>query len=139
MYKNFRKCYTEYRNGYITLVSVLVVGAIGVSIAASLILLGLGSSRASFAIQQSNQAKALANACAESALQQINNSTPFEGSGNLSIGQGNCAYTVIKLIGANREIESFGTMGTIVRKNKIIIDAINPQINIVSWQEVGDF
>ena len=46
-------------NGFITLVSVLVVGAVGVAIALSLILIGLGSSRTSIAVEQSNQAKAL--------------------------------------------------------------------------------
>ena len=137
MYKNLKKCYNE--NGYITLMSVLVVGAVGVAIAVSLILFGLSSSRSSFAIEQSNQTKSLANACAEEALQQIRDSTSFEGAGNLSFGQGSCAYTVTKLTGQNREIESIGTVGTIVRKVKINIDAVNPQINIVSWQEVVDF
>lgn len=129
-----------YNNrGYITLVSVLVVGAVGVAIAVSLILLGLGSSRTSFAIEQSNQAKALANACAEEALQQIRESTPFTGSGSLMLGQGTCTYTVTSQGSQNRTITSSGTVGTIIRKVKIIINKINPTIQVVSWQEVSDF
>lgn len=125
--------------GYITLISVLVVGAVGVTIALSLILLGLGSSRTSFAVEQSNQAKALANACAEEALQQIRDSTPYTGSGNLSLGQGTCSYTVTSQGGQNRTIVSTGTVGTIVRKVKIIITKINPNITVSTWQEVADF
>jgi len=30
-------------------------------------------------------------------------------------------------------------VGTIIRKVKVTIDAINPQINVTSWQEVADF
>lgn len=126
------------KNGFITLLSVLVVGAVGVAITLSLLLLGVGNSRTGFAIEQSNQAKALANACAEEALQQIRDSTPFTGSGSLTLGQGTCAYTVTSQGGQNRTITASGTVGTIVRKAKIIINKINPTITLTSWQEVSD-
>lgn len=132
------KWYTHQR-GYITLVSVLVVGAMGAAIATSLILLGLGSSRTSFAVEQGNQAKALATACAEEALQQIRDSNPFTGSGNLALGQGNCSYTVTSQGGGNRTITAGSTVGAIVRKVKIVISQITPAMQIVSWQEVTDF
>ena len=133
-----KKLYNK-NGGYITLVSVLVVGAVGVAITTSLILLGLGSSRTSFAVEQSNQAKALANACGEEALQHIRGSTPFTGSGNLTLGQGTCAYTVTSQGGQNRTVTASGTVGTITRKIKVIIDHIDPTIQVVSWQEVADF
>jgi shikimate 5-dehydrogenase len=125
--------------GFVTLVSVLVVGAVGIAVAVSLLLLGVGSSRTSFAAQQSAQARALADACAEEALQQINDSTPLTGSGNLSIGAGTCNYTVVSLGGQNRNIEAYGTVQNTLRKVEIDIDKINPSINITSWQEVADF
>lgn len=127
------------RSGFITLISVLVVGAVGIAISMSLILLGLGSSRTSFAIEQSDQAKALANACAEEALQKIKDSIPYTGTGNLAIGQGSCNYTVTNQGGQNRTITATGAVGTITRKEKIIIDKITPAIQIVSWQEVDNF
>ncbi len=49
-------------SGYITLLSTLFLVAIGGVIAGSIILLGLGFSKTSFTLTQSNQAKALANA-----------------------------------------------------------------------------
>ncbi len=127
------------KNGFIALISILAVGAVGIAIAISLILLGLGSSRTSFAIEQSNQAKALANACAEEALQQIRDSVPFTGSGNLTFGQGVCNYTVTSQGGQNRTITISSSVGVIIRKVKIIIDKITPMIQIISWQEVADF
>lgn len=126
-------------NGYVTLISVLIIGAVGVAITTSLLMLGLGSSRTSFALEQSNQAKALANACMEEALQQIHDSIPFSGTGTLSLGMGSCTYTVTKQTGQNRTIVSTGTVGTIIRKVKVLLDKIIPNINITSWQEVADF
>lgn len=125
--------------GFTTLVAVLIVGAIASSVAISLILLGIGTTKNSLAIQQSFQAKALADACGEYALQQIRNSTPYTGSGNLTLGQGTCNFTVTSQGGQNRTITAYGTVGTIVRKVKIIINKINPRIIVVSWQEVADF
>jgi len=127
------------KKGYVALITVLISGAIGVAIATSLLLLGLGSSRTSFALEQSNQAKALANACSEEALQQIRDSTPFTGTGSLTLGQGTCGYTVVNDGGENRTVTASGTVGTVVRKIKIIVNTINPAINLTSWQEVADF
>ncbi len=126
-------------NGYVTLLSVLVIGAIGVAVGVSLILLGLSASRTSFSLEQSNQTKALANACAEKALQQIKDLPSFAGTDNLALGQGNCTYTVIAGSGENRTIEAYGTIDTIVRRVEISIDQISPTINITSWQEVAEF
>lgn len=124
------------QRGYITLLSVLIFGAIGIAITISLLLLGMGSSRTSFAYEQSHQAKALANACAEEAMQQIRDSTPFTGSGTLNLGKGSCTYTVTSQGGQNRAVAASGTVGTIIRKVKIILSAINPQIVVTSWQEL---
>ena len=138
--------YTKHLNiwynplcGYVTLVSVLVVSAVGVAIALSLIVLGNGSSRTSFALEQSAQAKGLANACAEEALQQIRDSTPFAGTSGLTLGQGTCTYTVTNTGGNTRRVTASGTVGTIVRKVLILVTSINPAIVLSSWQEVNTF
>jgi hypothetical protein len=128
-----------YDKGFITLISILVASSVAIAISVSLLLLGLGSSRSSFAIEQSNQVKAVANACVEEALQQIRDSSGFTGSNNLTLGQGMCSYTVASGGGESRNIIVSGMVGTIVRKVEVTINAINPKINIVSWQEVGDF
>lgn len=127
------------QQGFITLLSTIIVAAVGAIVAVSLLLLGLGSSRSSFAIEQSKQARFLANACVEEALQEIRDSTPYTGSDNFSIGQGTCTFTVTSGGGENRTIEASGTVGAIVRKVSVDVDAINPSINISSWQEVADF
>jgi hypothetical protein len=130
---------TMQQHGYIAIVSVLTIGMISLAVATSVIFLGVDFSRASLAIEKSNEVKAVSNACAEEALQQIRNATSFSGSGNLNLGSGNCSYTVTNLGENNRQINVVGTVDDTIRKVQIEIDAINPKINIVSWQEVADF
>ena len=136
---NFSKTETYTRDGYITLISILVVGAVGAAVTMSLLLLGLGAARTSFAQEQSNQAKGLANACVEEALQAIRSNASYVGTGNLSLGQGACSYTVSNEGGENRTIIASGIVGIIEKKVKVTIDDINLYINVASWQEVADF
>jgi len=125
--------------GFLVLLSILIVSAVGVSIATSLLLLGVGSQRTSFAIEQSSQAMALADACAEDALEQIRKDSSYTGTVTLSLGQGTCTYTISNGGGENRTINASSTVGTIIRRVQVSIDQINPSINASSWQEVADF
>lgn len=133
---NFDK-QSSFMGGYVTLVSILVIGAVGVSVATSLLLFGLGASRNSFSVEQSSQAMGLADACAEEALQQIWTDDTYVGTGNLTLGQGNCSYTVSG-ISAPKTITASGTVGMVVRKVSIILDVLTPYLNANPWQEVAD-
>ena len=126
----------KHNKGYITLLSVLVVGVVGMSITVSIILLGLGSSRSSFNYQQMHQAKSLANACTEEGLEKIREASSFAGNGNLTLGQGSCTYSVVNTGGNNRTVNAAGTAGTTIRKTSVNITAISPLIIISSWQEI---
>lgn len=126
-------------NGFMSLLTILVVGAVGVLIVTTFSLLAIDASRTGFALEQSFQAKALSNACAEEALQQISDSVPFSGAGTLSLGEGDCGYDVTALSGQSRTLDATGVVDTIMRKVDVRLDAITPNINITSWQEVADF
>ena len=139
MYKNSQKGYNLImQGGYITLVSVLIVGAVGLAITISILLFGLNSSRTSFALEQSIIAKNLANACAEEGLETIRENTTFVGTNTFYFENGNCTYEVINNGGSNRTINSSGLVADIVRRVQINIDALSP-VNVVSWQEVAGF
>ncbi len=135
----FHSYIKNQQEGYITFMSILIVSVVGIAVAVSLISLGLGISRTSFALEQSNQTKGITNACVEEALQEIRNSTQFTGSGNLTLTQGACSYTVTSQGGQNRTITASGTVNNITRRVEVIIDQINPTIQVVSWQEVDSF
>jgi len=121
------------RSGYVTLMLVLITGALGVGIAISLILRGIGISRSSFTEEQSAQSIAYAESCAEEALQQIRNSTPFTGSGSQIFSNGTCSYNVSSLGGDNRLIIASSTVQNISRTLSISITQINPKIVISNW------
>lgn len=139
MVKFFMQQHHCGKQGFVTLITVLIFGAIGIAIVVSLLLIGLSSSRTSFALEQSKQARVLTDACVEQALQQIRDSTPFTGDGSLTLGQGVCNYTVTSQGGQNRTILALGSVSGIIRKTKVVINKINPKIIIVSWTETSDF
>ena len=135
-----QRCYGRPKmKGYITLVSVLIATAVALAVGVSLILWGTGFTKTSLALKQSHQAKALADACAEEALQQIQDSNSFTGTVMVTLGQGNCTYTVVNLGAGNRTVTASGTVGTTVRKIQISIDQVNPTVNVTSWQEGVSF
>jgi hypothetical protein len=133
------KIIKQKNSGYIALLSVIIVGAIATTIAVTFTLLGVGLSATSFAQEQASQARGLANACLEEGLQQIRSSIVYTGSGNLSIGQGTCSYTVTNLGGSNRLVIASSTVGTIIRKVQTNVTAITPTIVTSSWLEVAYF
>ena len=126
-------------SGFVALLGIIIVGSVGVVIAISLLWFGVESSRTSFVLQQSVQAKSFANACAEEALNRVRDDEFFVGGGNFSFDDGVCNYFVQNQGGSNRLITVDGIVGVVVRKIKIVIDVIVPQINVSFWGEVGDF
>ncbi len=123
-------------HGYVTLLSVLIVGAVGIAVTATLLLSGVIATQNSIVFTQSNQAQALSHACTEEALQQIRDLSSYTGTGSLVFTNGSCTYTVTNLGGTDRNILSTGIVNTIVRKEQVRITKINPMIEVVSWQEV---
>ena len=129
----------DNKKGYVMLISVLVLGSVLVSISVASLVMSVSKTKNDIYSLQLFEAKALADACAEEALQQIRDSTVFSGSGSLTFGLGSCDYNVLIGVGENRSINASGQVGNVIRKVQISIDTINPLINIIFWQEVGDF
>jgi len=132
-------CAKKTSQGFAILFMVIAISSIALGFVLALSSTGKTALSASNRFYKIYWAYSLADACAEVALQQARNSTPFIGSSNISLGDGSCNYVVINIGGENRQINSTGTVDSISRKVKIIIDAINPKINIASWQEVANF
>lgn len=129
----------ENSDGYVLLISVLILGAVGLAAVLSLILMGVSSSRSALAIQQSAQAKFLADTCIESGLEQIRESNSYTGGNTLGFGANSCVYEVFNLGGNIRQVNATGIVDQAVRKVKVITSSLSPKIVISSWQEVGDF
>ncbi len=125
------------QHGYIALLTVLIVGAAATAIAMTLLLTGVDSQRAGLIQQQSTQARQLANACAEEALQTIHDTTSYTGTGTLTLGAGGCTYTVTSTGASTRTISTSATINNVVRRTTVYVTIGASNISITSWQEVS--
>lgn len=123
---------------YITLISVIITGAVILAIIIFSLESGTDITRNSQDKLQTSQARALANACAEEALQKIRDDIAFTGSGNLSLASGTCAYLVTNTGGSNRSIEASSTVVNSIQKVRVLISTTTPKILVTSWKEVSD-
>lgn len=129
------KYINSQKPAFVSLIGVLILGAVGLSISVYIILLSLSSSRSSFSLIQSGQARTLANACAESALEQIRETPTYTGTTSLTLNSGSCSYTVANTGGETRTVSVTATVSSVVRRLAITITAISPVITTGTWQE----
>lgn len=128
------------RPGYILLISILAIGFISSAILASLLMLGINAGTMSLAVQESNQALALAQGCAEYALLELRKSPTYTGNEILPSTTGTCEVLTIGGVGNNnRLLCTEGQAGNAVRHLEIVVNQVLPQTKIYSWQEVAVF
>lgn len=127
------------KQGFIGLMGVLLVGAIGVAAVLAVLQLGVQYTQMAQIDQDERHARAYATACAEESLEQLRGNTSFTGTTTLPFTFGSCSGVVINTGGSTRAIDSTGTVGTIVKRVKVLVSALNPQITVSSWQEVSAF
>lgn len=127
-------------NGYITLVSVLIVGSIALASATSLLLLGVDTSRTALANTQAAAARAAANTCAEIALDKVRQDALYQGDETVTFPNGSCTIAPFIYPDPTRPlIQLTATVGGSVRKLSVQVAALAPQVQLESWQEVADF
>lgn len=124
--------------GFATLLSVLIVGAVGASMTVSLLLMGADNAKLLFALASSKQAFFLADSCVEYALEHIRQNNAYTGTQSLSFDVGNCEYTITADSGPARIIHAKGVAGTATRRIRAEIDQIKPNIHISFWQETAE-
>lgn len=129
------------RRGYIFLVSVLVIGAIAISTAVTLVLLGLASTQSGFSISQSAQAYENARSCIEMALRSLRSDVSYGGNETLAFASGiTCSLAPIGGSGNdNRTICAEGTHNNLTRRVQVRVSRLFPNVEIDKWEEVPDF
>lgn len=121
-------------NGYVLLLSVLVLTGMGVLVAVGTLTMGIFSSSNSYDLILSNKSKSVVNGCVEDVLYLISGNNAFTGSGTASYVDGDCNYTVVNF-GSGKSIEAEVVVGDVYRKVVIEVDQLTPSINVSSWQE----
>jgi len=123
------------QKGFATLFIVIILGSIALAFALYAATASSWSVRESIDFRKSYQAKALADACAEVALEKMQEDNAFTGSASLGLENGFCEYQVADSGENIRIIFVRGAVDDIVRKAQINTASFNP-ITISSWQEI---
>ena len=132
-------CYNPQKRGYVTLMSVLVLGAVGVTIITSVLLLSVDSSRTSNVLSEIRESQTILESCVEEALERIRRNASVTGYGSLAFVDGSCGYEILNTGGSNRTIQASSTRGNLIHRLVVMIDQVNPRINVASWQRVDSF
>lgn len=126
--------------GYVLLITILMIGAIASAILSSLLMLGTTANQVSFTVQQANQALAQAQGCAEYGLLKLRVNPLYAGNEVVTMGAGTCEVLPIGGIGNNnRLLCTEGQVGDVVRRLEVVVNQILPQTTVFSWQEVSVF
>ncbi|MDD4287056.1 MAG: hypothetical protein PHO20_00505 [Candidatus Peribacteraceae bacterium] len=128
------------RCGYIFLLSIIMVGAVAVATLGSLLMIGVGSLQIGFTVRQSEQARLLAQTCAERALRALWEDTSYTGVEELTFDEGQC--DILRVGGSGndgRSVCAEGRVGPTVRRYEILLERILPSIRVSVWREVEQF
>ncbi len=124
--------------GYIALLSLILISAIGVAIMISVVTSGINAAKTDFSLQQGGLARNLASSCTEEALQLILETRVSSSSGSLTIASGTCTY-LITSSSSIITVKSTGYLGAFTSKIKVVIATTSPSVTLSSWEEVADF
>ena len=128
------------KNGFVTLMSVIVIGAVGTSVALTLLLLGTDSLRSTQTLFESAKAKAYADTCAEEALLSLRQDINYAGGATINFPDGSCDILPIDNNGTQTPLVKIeGTVGLTKRRVEILARQVNPQLTINYWREVAGF
>ena len=129
----------NWKNGYVALMSVIILGAVGGLITSTLYLTGIENVQSSDLYIKSYQAKALADACVETAIEKIISSPSTIESGSINLPSGTCNFSITNGLGQAKYITSNANVSEVIRKVSVIVNPSqitpNHTIKILSWQE----
>ena len=125
--------------GAVLLLSVIIMGAIAVSVVSALIVGGIDNTQLSAQQQAATEAQTQAELCVEEALLQVKNSNTVSGTTVITTGGNSCSFTIINGGGSNRTINSEAQVGDVIKRLQITLDRLNPQLNVTKWENVTSF
>lgn len=128
------------RDGYIFLVSVLVIGVIASATATSLLLLGWAAEQNGQLVVESSRAFEYAQTCAERAIRSLKIDTGYGGDQVIDFEWGACEVHAVGGNGNTRRTLCIeGRSGDNVRRMEIYIERLFPSTIVTSWAEVSAF
>jgi type II secretory pathway component PulK len=124
--------------GYIALVTVLIILAVGIIIGVTVSLNAVNEMQMGLSSNQSEQAFYVADACADEAILRLKRDASLTTINNLSIGNGSCIIQIENLGGNNRRVKVTGQVEDYYRLIEIEV-TVGSSWEVTSWKEVGEF
>lgn len=122
------------QQGYIALISVLIIVVVTLSIGLSLNSLSIGELQNGLIMQQSIQSQAIADSCLHEAYQKLRFDDSYIGE-SLNIGQGSCTITVTPS-GLDYVIISEANVNEVINKYESNITINGNNITVNSWKRL---
>ena len=125
------------KNGYIALISVIIIGAIVLALVLAITLITLSQSQNMIGQNQALKSYYLANACAHYALNKLQDNINYFGNETVVIDNYNCQ--VEQILGSgnfNRTIKTSSNVNDHLIKIEMVVSQIKPKTIIKSWQEI---
>lgn len=123
--------------GYMALITILILGAAATSISFTLLLTATDSQRTEMVEQQSHQARALAVACGQEALQRIHDNIAYSGTSSMKLGQDSCTFSSTATSATVRTINVAAVVGTVERRITATVSIGSAAIVPTAWQDVA--
>ena len=126
-------------SGYVALISVLIILAVGLIIGIGIGLNGMNELSLAYQNQQTVKAFNLADACADEALLNLkNDGAAYTGTQTLYFNDDFCTIT-ISGIGNSRTADIMGTVrDKYIRKITLTVNIL-PSFSLENWEEVAEF
>ena len=125
------------QKGFVALVTVLLVLAITLIVGLSISLLSISEAKMGLQKKQSSRAYYLANLCAEQALMNLKENPGYAGGESIVMSDGSC--DILQIEGNWTVKVAASSTSNHVKKMRVIVSQINPQMVIDSWEEVASF
>ncbi|MBI4993589.1 hypothetical protein HZC33_01340 [Candidatus Wolfebacteria bacterium] len=128
---------TNFQKGYIALTSAVIISALIMIIALTL---SSGSFSGRFdilGVEFKKISRALAEACAETALLKLAQNSSYSGDENIQIGDKQCSILAIESAGGQKIIKTKANFQNFITNLKIAVSISN--LAVVYWEEVANF
>lgn len=122
--------------GFIALITIFIILAIALIVGISFSLLSADESAMALENFQSSKSYFLANLCAEQALMKLKENTDYSGNETINIEDGSCQILPIE---GQWIVKTTGNFQNQMKKIRISISQVDPEVVIDSWQEVASF
>jgi Tfp pilus assembly protein PilX len=131
----------DFQKGFMILIATITVLVIVTVITVSMLYISTSATQSNQIVEQSTQARYLADACIERALVEIKIDADYAGDENIDFETNSCEILPMTLIGSEYQIRTSGIVGDVVRKLNVTAtrDGGDGYMSIVSWTEVADF